>query len=54
MALALSVAACATSGTLRTARRAELQQDYDRAVVEYSQALQLRVRDKAIWIGRST
>src|SRR5438874_5414837 len=38
--LALSVAGCASSsGGVRVARQAELRQDYDRAVVEYSRAL---------------
>ncbi len=32
---------CATTSVLREARRAEERQDYDRAVVEYSRALQL-------------
>jgi general secretion pathway protein D len=39
--LAMALAGCATSGALGTARSAELQQDYDRAVVEYSRALKL-------------
>src|SRR3984893_11303348 len=41
VALAMALASCATSGAVGTARRAELQQDYDRAVVEYSRALKL-------------
>src|ERR1700736_1068301 len=41
VALAMALAGCATSGALGTARRAELQQDYDRAVVEYSRGLKL-------------
>jgi general secretion pathway protein D len=41
MALVLTLAGCATTGALRTARRAETQHDYDRAVVEYSRALKL-------------
>jgi len=39
--LAVTLAGCATTGALRTARSAEQQQDYDRAVVEYSRALKL-------------
>jgi general secretion pathway protein D len=39
LALFMFSAGCAASGALRTARRAEIQQDYDRAVVEYSRAL---------------
>ena len=38
--ITLSVTACASSnGVVRVARQAELRQDYDRAVVEYSRAL---------------
>ncbi len=36
-----ALAGCATSGVLREARRAEDRRDYDRAVVEYTRALQL-------------
>jgi general secretion pathway protein D len=39
--LTVSMAGCASSGAVRVARQAELQQDYDRAVVEYSRALRL-------------
>src|SRR5689334_1305703 len=42
VALAATVAGCATGDALRNARRSELQQDYDRAVVEYSRVLQAR------------
>lgn len=38
--LAISLAGCASSGAVREARRSEQRQDYDRAVVEYSRALQ--------------
>src|SRR5215212_7431009 len=34
------LAGCATSGALRTGRKAEDRQDYDRAVLEYQRALQ--------------
>jgi general secretion pathway protein D len=34
--LAVALTACATAGSLRTARTAEQAQDYDRAVVEYT------------------
>ena len=38
--ITLSITACASSsGAVRVAREAELRQDYDRAVVEYSRAL---------------
>ena len=40
--------ACATSAPLRSARDAERAQDYDRAVVEYSKALQARPNDALI------
>ena len=40
-----SVAGCA-SGAVGRARVAEQQQDYDRAVVEYTQALKERPEDK--------
>jgi general secretion pathway protein D len=36
----IALAACATSGALRSGRNAELAQDFDRAVVEYTRALQ--------------
>ncbi|HEY5619781.1 MAG TPA: secretin N-terminal domain-containing protein [Vicinamibacterales bacterium] len=38
--LTLILAGCATTGALRSARNAELAQDYDRAVVEYTRVLQ--------------
>ncbi|MBI4887590.1 MAG: hypothetical protein HY824_10890, partial [Acidobacteria bacterium] len=38
--LTLALAGCATTGALRSASNAELAQDYDRAVVEYTRALQ--------------
>ena len=38
--LAIFVAGCATTAALRSGERAELAQDYDRAVVEYTRALQ--------------
>ncbi len=37
---ALTLAACASSGAFRAGERAERRQDYDRAVLEYSRALQ--------------
>jgi general secretion pathway protein D len=36
----IALAACATSGALRSGRNAELARDFDRAVVEYTRALQ--------------
>ena len=38
--LAVILAGCATTGALRSGKNAELAQDYDRAVVEYTKALQ--------------
>ncbi len=40
VAVALALAGCATTSSLRSAERAELAQDYDRAIVEYTRALQ--------------
>jgi general secretion pathway protein D len=48
LCLSLSVAGCATSATMRAARLAESQQDYDRAVVEYSKVLRARPNDRTI------
>jgi general secretion pathway protein D len=41
LVVAVSFAGCATTAALRTGRKAEDRQDYDRAVVEYQRALQL-------------
>jgi general secretion pathway protein D len=41
------LAACASSGALGQARLAEQQQDYDRAVVEYTRAVKERPGDKS-------
>src|SRR5687768_1473811 len=38
--MVIALAGCATTSLLRDARRAEDRQDYDRAVVEYTRALQ--------------
>src|SRR6478609_4611113 len=44
--LAMRAAGCASSsGGVRLARQAELRQDYDRAVVEYSRALNANPND---------
>ena len=45
--LALFLAGCATTASLRSGERAELAQDYDRAVVEYTRALQENPDDRA-------
>jgi general secretion pathway protein D len=44
--LALSAAGCASSNAMKAAQLAESQQDYDRAVIEYSRALQERPDDR--------
>jgi len=36
LALTITLAACATTGSLRSGERAEQAQDYDRAVAEYT------------------
>jgi general secretion pathway protein D len=41
VALALALAACASSGAFRAGQHAERRQDYDRAVLEYSRAARL-------------
>ena len=53
---ALAVAGCATTASLRLAERAELAQDYDRAIVEYTRALQADPDNRAARQGldRST
>jgi general secretion pathway protein D len=43
--LGLTLAGCAASAALRQGRDAEHRQDYDRAVVEYTQAVRLRPDD---------
>lgn len=47
LALAL-LGGCVTASSMRTARTAELNEDYDRAVVEYMKALEARPNDRAI------
>jgi general secretion pathway protein D len=44
--VALLVAACATTSPMRAGRSAEQAQDYDRAVVEYTRALQANPDDR--------
>jgi general secretion pathway protein D len=46
LSLAAALAGCATSAALRSARLAEIQQDYDRAVVEYTKVVQARPNDR--------
>jgi len=45
IAFALSVAGCASSAALRQGLDAERQQDYDRAIVEYTRAVRLNPND---------
>ena len=47
----LALSACATTTGLRGGEQAELAQDYDRAVVEYTRALERRPDDRAAQQG---
>jgi general secretion pathway protein D len=49
--LAAVLAGCATSSALRSGKNAELAQDYDRAVVEYTRALQQDPEDRDARFG---
>jgi general secretion pathway protein D len=49
--LIATLAGCATTGILRQARQAEERQDYDRAVVEYTRALQRDANNVAARTG---
>ena len=44
--LALAAISCATNAAVRAGQRAETQQDYDRAVVEYTKAIQANPDDR--------
>jgi general secretion pathway protein D len=46
LALTAAVAGCATTGTYRSAQRAEQAEDYDRAVAEYTTAAKKHPNDK--------
>src|SRR4030095_7494182 len=46
LALTVAVAGCATTGTYRSAQRAEQAEDYDRAVAEYSAAAKRHPNDR--------
>ena len=46
LALTVTVGGCATTGTYRSAQRAEQAEDYDRAVAEYTAALKKRPNDR--------
>src|SRR6185503_3844138 len=48
LALTIALAACATTGSLRSGQRAEQAQDYDRAVAEYSAALKRHPDDRTL------
>src|SRR5947199_4392135 len=43
--LSLVMSGCAASGALHRGRDAEIRQDYDRAVAEYTKALRLKPND---------
>ena len=45
-ALAVAATGCASHAALRAGQIAETQQDYDRAVVEYTKAVQARPNDR--------
>jgi general secretion pathway protein D len=49
--LTLALAGCATTAALRAGERAELAQQYDRAVIEYSRALQANPDNRAALQG---
>ncbi len=46
VAFAVTAAGCATSASFRAAQQAEFERDYDRAVVEYTRALQEKPGDR--------
>ena len=46
LTLLVTLVGCASTRTFRSGQRAELQKDYDRAVVEYTRALQTRPNDR--------
>ena len=46
--LSTTLSGCASTGALRSGQRAELQDDYDRAVIEYTRALQSRPNDRGL------
>src|SRR6266550_3056618 len=46
LALATALAGCATTASLRSGERAELAQDYDRAVAEYTATLKKHPNDR--------
>ncbi|HKC58430.1 MAG TPA: secretin N-terminal domain-containing protein [Vicinamibacterales bacterium] len=48
LALTIALAACATTGSLRSGERAEQAQDYDRAVAEYTSALKRHPDDRTL------
>jgi general secretion pathway protein D len=49
--LSVTLAGCATSAAFRAGKNAELAQDYDRAVVEYTKALQANPDNRAARFG---
>ena len=49
--LTVALSGCATTAALRSGERAELAQDYDRAVMEYTRALQADPADRAAQQG---
>ena len=46
--LTTALSGCASTDVLRSGQRAESQDDYDRAVIEYTRALQSRPNDRRL------
>ena len=51
LSLTIALSACATTASLRSGQRAEQQQDYDRAVAEYTAALKKHPNDRTIQLS---
>ncbi|HYS27467.1 MAG TPA: secretin N-terminal domain-containing protein [Vicinamibacterales bacterium] len=51
LALTIALSGCATTGTLRSGQLAELGQDYDRAVAEYTAALRRHPDDRTLQVS---
>ena len=49
--LCLAASACATTAALRDGRRAEIERDYDQAVIAYTRALQERPHDRNVQLA---
>lgn len=51
LVLLLALSGCATTGALRAGRQAELERDFDRAVVEYAKAVKARPGDRTAQVS---